>query len=311
MTTFALIGAAQPARAGNNFPGGGRGGSRCALLSVPPAQADHQSGSPWNGHTVTLITSLETGELTSSNQYQAWYQLPSLAANIVFEFALLRATKKQREGFTDKSRIERPKLTMYDHHGNPVVKNGVAAARTTRGKNLHFFFIPDTAGTYYLQVSSVVDDGGAYRLSYKRINRASKGDDITGDDCEHHVPSRPDDCAVMLTAPSVQSKFDTHTDWSDTYDTYLPGGGRYRVCVTVDFVQRSQLTVDYVQLITPTGRLFGMAYFWGVAEGETVCTPWFTVGRTDHYKFHLTAANYQGNDPFVAEIDYAVSIETG
>ena len=213
----------------------------------------HSTGNlPWVGHDPQDIQDRQKGELASSGD-EDWYRLPSLAANGVYKLSYTLGY----DGSTPLPSVSEPKLTVYDASGDVVMKHGhpVAAERIPRSESYwnvydghksgpagyldpYLFFIPETSGTYYLKVSSVIDDTGHYDLWYYNINTENKGD-RTGSDCSDSIDT---ECRISSSTGITAAKFHAadncppgdrcSTRWDDdTWWVYLEYGLTYNLCI--------------------------------------------------------------------------------
>ena len=275
----------------------GAGPEAGPVSATPPAERDtkeHQPGLPWAGHDPQDIQKRQYGELADSGD-QDWYRMSYLAADRVYEWNLTRGY----DGGKILPSVSEPKLTVYNSSGNVVMKHGhpVAAERIPRKEaywnvfdghksgpsgyiDPYLFFIPETSGTYYLSVTSVIDDTGHYELWYDSINTENKGD-RTGRDCSDSIDTK---CRISSSGGITAAKFhpvhscspgpgcnDTRWD-NDTWWVYLEYGLTYNLCIN------SPGRKDGFS--SPSGK-FNHAEVKGKGRGCTTATPQF---RTKGYE---------------------------
>ena len=240
-------------RALNAIGAGPEAGPVTATTPAEQDTKDHQPGLPWAGHNPQNLLHRQNGELANSGD-QDWYRISSLVADRVYKWTYGRG---YGSGGLLPS-VSEPKLTLYHSSGNAVMKHGhpVAAEQIPRREiywnvydghksgppgylDPYLFFKPETSGTYYLSVTSVINDTGHYQLWYGPINTNGKGD-RTGRDCSDNVDTR---CRISSSGDLTTAKFhptyscprgpgcsDTRWD-NDTWWVYLEYGLTYNLCI--------------------------------------------------------------------------------
>ncbi len=204
----------------------------------------HNPSMPWQGHTVHDIRARQMHELTGDGAI--WYRLPNLVANNVYFIEFDHVPSPGRSEFTDKTNVRQPKLTIYENGGDPLVQNGHPVEAGLINSKIAFgyerttwllpflYFIPETGGTYYLSVTSKIDDTGGAHVSYKRIWSTSRGDEgSTSPDCDTSFYRSSNSCRLIPTDTVVEGRVkSSDVTKGDRYWLYPQVGVTYKLCLT-------------------------------------------------------------------------------
>ena len=223
----------------------------------------HSSPMPWSEHTVHDIDARQMHELTADDG-AIWYRLPNLVANNVYFIEFDHVPSYGRSEFTDKTNVRQPKLTIYENDGDPLVQNGhpVEAGLINSKKAFGYerttwllpflYFIPETGGTYYLSVTSKIDDTGGAHVSYKKIWSTSRGDEgSTSPDCDTSFYRSSNSCRLIPTDTEVEGRVkSSDATKGDRYWLYPQVGVTYKLCLTTTEHAYAHLTH-----VSPGGEL--------------------------------------------------------
>ena len=266
---------------------------------------------PWTGSTIHTITAKQTHELTSDGA--VWYEMPNLVENRVYLLEFDRAFKSKSKDFTDKTKVKKPKLKVYKSDGTALVLNGhaVEATRIDGKKEFGYqrkkwllpfiYLIPDDSGTYYLSVTSEIDDTGGFQLSKSTKWATSKGDRSSGD-CDVSVTSNSDSCRIMPSDTTVLARINDIHD-PDRFWMFPQHGVTYKLCVTTTAAAARAV------LSFPTGSLetYSWLLFRSPDGGTTKCTRFTQPFRTMHLQFGFGTGDGATHNPNSVIMDYTVS----
>ena len=266
---------------------------------------------PWTGSTIHTIEGKQTHELTSDGA--VWYEMPNLVANRVYFLKFDNGHRSDRQDFTDKTKVKKPKLKVYRSNGTALVLNGYAVEATrinakkewgyrSRKWALPFIYlIPDADGTYYLSVTSEKDDTGGFDLSYSPKWATSKGDRSSGD-CDASVTSNSDSCRIMPSDTTVLAKINDISD-PDRFWMFPQHSVTYDLCV------KTTAAAARAVLSFPTGSLetYSWLLFRSPDGGTTKCTRFTQPFRTMQLQFGFGTHNASTSTPESVPMDYTLS----
>ena len=201
-----------------------------------------------------------------------WYELPGLTQNRLYYLFYYDTVGRRHPQHAQMNAAE-PWLTIYDSDGDPVVQDQVVV---TEARYLQF--MPDADGTYYLRVSSRVDDVGVFWMYYaSRRLPEHRGDRVGA--ALHADCAAGRDTRCGMTEPGSNAQGNLKVGDGDWYKAALRKGRDARICI--NFSDPPLFGVYSVS--SPNGK---WPWLFFAAAGDH-CTEYFTPNYTGFYEVRV------------------------